>query len=166
MQERPEDDLSPTDHPDGSIRLNTLLRTVAFKEQIVEALGMQDHDSQNEEFWVDQRRTAKTRFYLLCLQGLGWDLGAYRETLDSGQAHAVADEAENLLAGGTLRYKEVREWWLNRGQFEYGLAVDRRREVERQKTSALRALFILEAGGAKYLAYSPDITAAPGGHRR
>ena len=142
----------------GLSRLNEVLRAVAFKEQIALALGIQETTTQPEEFWTEQRRAARQRFFLLCLQRMGLDLGTYRETLDSAQAHLVADEAEHLLDHEALTYTLVRQWFLNRGQFDYSAAVIRRQERAKLHGLALRVLVLLEAGGAKYLAYGPGMT--------
>lgn len=145
-------------NPDGNARLHELMRCVSNTEQVSAALGIQDVTTQDDEFWENQRRAARRRFLCLCLQQLGWDLATEPAELDSGQAHVVADEAARLLEDGTLTYSTVRQWYLNRGQFEFSSAIHRRRESKRLQDLQLRVLLVLEAGGAKYLAHGAGIT--------
>lgn len=138
---------------EGAIRLQEALSTISTVDQVVNALGIKDVQAQSEEFLTEQRRAVRQRFFYLCLQRLGMDLSTDRKTLSEGTAHTIAQYAEALLEKPGFDYAYVREWFLTRGQFEHAKAIKARREREQLKNTFLNVLIVLNAGGAKYLAY-------------
>lgn len=95
-----------------------LLNEIATVEQIVHALGIADMAACSAEFFVEQQRAVRSRFYYLCLQTLRMDLSTDRRTLPDETAHALADVAEEFSDQDGFDYGFVRNWFLARGQFE------------------------------------------------
>jgi len=131
------------------------LRRIAAVEDVASALGIQDLKSQDDEFWSGQRRAATSRFYLMLLQIQGIDLAVRREELDDDTAQVLREQASALVAYKGLNYTKVRQWFLNRGQFEYNMALARRKEREHVASMCLRLLVVHEKG-ASYLAFDAE----------
>lgn len=146
-----------TPENDGKERLHQVLRQIARTAAVAAALGIQDPASQDEEFWIAQRRAARRRFLQLCMQELGWDQSLDIDDLDGGECHVAADTAEALLARPGFDYTLVRRWFHARGQFQYNKALHLAKERRYLADSCLRVLAVLEVGGAKYLAFGPDV---------
>ncbi|MNR71759.1 hypothetical protein D3C71_24370 [compost metagenome] len=144
----------------GAARLKEVLRGIARTAQVAAALGIQDPDSQPEEFWVAQRRAARRRLQQLCLQELGWDESLDVEEMDEGQCERVADVAASFLATPGFDYALVRRWFHARGQFQFNKALALARERRYLRDTCLRVLVVLDAGGAKYLAFGPGVDEA------
>jgi hypothetical protein len=138
-------------------RLQTALRLLATSQQIAKALGIEDLAAQGEEFLIGQRRAVRRRFLSLCLQRNGMELDLTPEELTSSETEVIADIADIYLAQEGFDYATVRTWFHLRGQFEYSQAVKARRERNRIASMTLRVLFVLEEGGAQYLAYGPNL---------
>lgn len=142
---------------DGVRRLNTILGRISGFDEVAKALGIQDAASQSAEFWTEQRRAARQRTYMLAQRRLNGDMTAERMLLSVDEANAVADEVLRMLDEDLLTYTEVRQWFLHRGQYEQNKAVAHRREQAKLATSGLRVLLLLNAGGAKYIAYGSNL---------
>ena len=137
--------------------LTEVLRKIASTEAVARALGIKDIASQDEEFWTAQRRAARQRFYLMCLNNLKWDLAFRVEELDELECRIVSDQAEAYLDEQNMDYTRIRQWFLNYGQYAYNTALARRKEREHVESMCLRVLVVLEKG-ASYLAYNDDDT--------
>ena len=135
--------------------LAKILGQLASVEAVAHALGIQDVASQDEEFWTAQRRAARQRFYLMCLNNLKWDLAVRIDELDETGCHVVSDQAEAYLTEQNMDYTRVRQWFLNYGQYAYNAALARRKEREHVESMCLRVLVVLEKG-ASYLAYNEE----------
>jgi hypothetical protein len=139
----------------GVERLRQTLRCIANKEQVAAGLGIQDLNSQDEDFWQAQKRAARRRFMQLCLQELCLDESLNWDEVDDATADRIADKAEVFLEQPGFDYALVRRWFRARGQFQYNKAVHLARERNFLANTALRVLLVLNAGGAKFLAFGP-----------
>lgn len=149
-----------TSENSGLLRLRLALRGVGDKTQVAFALGIQDPDTQTEEFWQGQKRAARKRFFQLCLSRLRLDESSDPEDLNDDTCNTVAELAEDLLAQPGFDYALVRRWFRTVGQFQHNKAINLARERNFLKDSVLRVLVVLNGGGAKYLAFGPEPDAA------
>lgn len=134
-------------------RLNKTLHKVATTEQIMEALGIADAESQEEGFWTTMKFAAHLRFYLLCLKKLNYPLSTEFVSLTREHAKELAIVAESFIQTPGFCYKTVHEWFINGGSFEYQKAKELKAEQEFLEARCLHLIVILEKG-AKYLGYS------------
>jgi len=131
------------------------LRRIAGIENVARALGIQDTTSQDEEFWTGQRRAATSRFYMMLLDYAGIDLAVRREELDDLTAEQLRQNAAALIEGRNMDYTQIRQWFLNYGQFAFNAALARRKQREHVDSMRLRVLVVLDKG-ASYLAYDNE----------
>lgn len=143
---------------DGVKRLNSILGRISGLAQVAEGLGIQDPASQPEDFWTEQRRAARQRTFMLASRRLGRDMLAERMDLAEDAANDVADEVLRMLDVEAMTYADVRQWFLQRGQFEQNKALAYRREQASLATRGLRVLLLLNEGGAKYIAYGNHLS--------
>lgn len=137
-------------------RMYELINSLATREQIIDALQLQDVDARDEEFWAEAFRTVRKRFLLLCMDDHGLDLATEWDALRADTLTALADRAQAYLELNEIGYSYIRQWFLNRGQFEYSQAIALRRERDEVALLCIRVLVLLEEGGAKYLTYDPQ----------
>jgi hypothetical protein len=153
-----------TTYTPAQTALTEELRRIAGIENVARALGIQDTTSQDEEFWKGQRRAATSRFYMMLLEYAGIDLAVRREELDDLTANQLRHNAADLIDVSNMDYTQIRQWFLNGGQYAYNVALARRKEREHVQSMRLRLLVVLEKG-ASYLAYNenrqPILVASP-----
>lgn len=130
--------------------LQQMLATLATKEQVIDALGLKEE--QSEEFFQAQIYTVKNRFLSYLLFKHKADMTLVAGGYDYYLMMDMATTAEELLANG-LQYKTIRNWWRTQGVYLHNRAFNAKREKEMIDQMFIAVLVFFPKGRPLYLQY-------------